>query len=162
MQVAKEGHSGHRLMMEKDGKDDSRWSTASLVISGDSFEPDEISRELGLNPTTCGRKGEIRNASRVTKPRRNSIWILKCALDDHFPLQDHLRRLLDQLESKRETIGEISKRYKTELWCGYSSESGQGGCTFDAALIARVASMGVPLILDLYPPGPVDLNLDQQ
>jgi hypothetical protein len=137
---------------------DSKWNTASLGFYGEPLDLEGITGRLGLIPTMSGRKGEIRNSTRVKnpQPRRNSFWVLKCPLPSFEPLQEHLQWLFDQLEPKREVLEELAKDCKLKFICGFSSENGQGGCTFDPELLNRLASFGLPLVLDLYPPpGPI-------
>ena len=142
--------------MERPEQSSDRWSKAAFIVSGESFDPNEITATLGLEPTKTGRKGDLRSLpERKIPPRRDSIWILNSPLADEKPLQDHLEWLLDQLEPKSATIEAVAAKYKAILMCGYSSESGQGGCTFAGKLLARLGQFAVPLILNLYPPGPI-------
>jgi hypothetical protein len=145
-------------MMEKDRKYDSRWSKAAFCIFGDTPQPDEIDKDIGLLATNSGLKGERQSKYPRARPLRTSIWILNCPLEDHLPLQDHLEWLLDALEPKLDIVRGIAKQYDAKLNCGYSSEHGQGGCTFEAALLERIARLEVPLALNLYPPGPISLD----
>lgn len=149
--------------MNPPDRQDDRWNTASLGIYGEPLDLEGITERLGLTPTRSGRKGELRSSPRVKNlpPRRNSFWLLKSPLPDFQPLQDHLAWLIDQLEPKREALQELTKEYKMLFICGYSSESGQGGCTFQPELLSRLSNFGLPLILDLYPPGPIELDLNQ-
>ncbi len=147
--------------MEDKPKDDSRWSKAALCIYGETLQPDEIDRNLGLQATNSGLKGERQSKYPRARPLRTSIWILNSPLNEHLPLQDHLEWLFDALEPKLNVVRGIAKQYDAKLFCGYSSEHGQGGCTFDPALINRLANLRVPLVLDLYPPGPITLASDQ-
>jgi hypothetical protein len=147
--------------MEDELKNDSRWSKAAFCIYGETLEPGEISRELGLQATNSGLKGERPSKYPRARPLRTSIWILNSPLDEHLPLQDHLKWLLGTLEPKIDVVRAIARQYDAKSFCGYSSEHGQGGCTFDAALLDRIANLRVPLVLDLYPPGPITLDSDQ-
>jgi hypothetical protein len=144
--------------MENKLKNDSRWSKASFCIYGEALQPGEINRDLGIQATNSGLKGERQSKYPRARGLRTSIWILDSSRDDHLPLQDHLSSLLDVLEPKLPAVKKIAKQYDTKFSCGYSSESGQGGSIFDAALLARLANFGVPLVLDLYPPGPITLD----
>jgi hypothetical protein len=148
--------------MEDKLKDNSRWSKAAFCIYGETLRPDEINRDLGLRATNSGLKGERQSRFPKAKPLRTSLWILDSPLDEHLPLQDHLAWLLQALEPKLKVVSEIAKQYAVKLLCGYSSEHGQGGCTFDAALIGRIARFGIPLVLDLYPPGAIELDTNQE
>jgi hypothetical protein len=144
--------------MEAKLKNDSRWSKAALCIYGDTLQPDEMNRDLGLQATNSGLKGERQSKYPRARPLRTSLWILESPLDEHLPLQDHIKWLLEALEPKLNVLRGIAKQYDTKLSCGYSSEHGQGGCTFDAALLDRLANLGVTFVLDLYPPGPITLD----
>jgi hypothetical protein len=147
--------------MEGKLKDNTRWSKAAFCIYGETLQPVEISRVLGLKATTSGVKGERQSKYPRARQLRTSIWIHDCPLDEHLPLQDHLKWLLDVLLPKVNVVHGIAEQYDAKLSCGYSSEHGQGGCTFDAALLDRLANLGVPLVLDLYPPGPITLDSNQ-
>lgn len=133
-------------------KGDDKWSKASLWIGGDPFHPDQASAILGLQATKSGVKGE-RYSSRHNMVRRASFWYLECPLSDRLPLPEHLRWLLDLLEPKLDLINSITQKWRVEFFCGFSSEGGQGGITFDPSLLRRLANMGIPLVFDLYPPG---------
>jgi hypothetical protein len=138
-------------------RQDTKWNKASLGIYGEPLDLEEITGRLGLAPTSSGRKGEIRSSTRVKNlpPTRNSFWLLASPLPDFEPLQEHLSWLFEQLEPKRRTLEELAKQYTAKFICGFSSENGQGGCTFDPRLLSRLNSFGLPLVLDLYPPGPI-------
>jgi hypothetical protein len=71
-----------------------------------------------------------------------------------MPLAEHLIWLLDQLEPKVNSIKSIADEWKARIFCGFSSENGQGGVTLDPRLLRRLANLGIPFVLDLYPPGP--------
>jgi hypothetical protein len=143
--------------MKTEDRQDDKWNTASLGIYGEPLDLKEITQRLGLTPTSSGRKGEIRNSARVKnpRPRRNSFWLLKSPLPDLQPLQEHLQWLVDKLEPKREVLEELARRFQIKFICGFSSGNGQGGCTLDPGLLARLSSFEIPLVLDLYPPGPI-------
>jgi len=137
-----------------------KWSRASLRITGDTLKPDEVGAILGLDATRSGLKGE-RIGVRHSAVRRTSFWILQCPLDTTFPLQDHLNWLLNILDEKRDLIISISENWKVEFFCGFSSENGQGGAIFEPALLRRLASFGIPLILDLYPPEIMGISCEE-
>ena len=72
--------------------------------------------------------------------------------DDHN-LTDHLKWLLDRLEPRLDVIRTLPAEYQVDLFCGFSSGSGQGGFTLDSTTLARIAKLGVPLNVDLHLPG---------
>jgi hypothetical protein len=44
--------------------------------------------------------------------------------------------------------------WKVTRFCEFSSENGRAEVTFDLNLLRRLASLGIPFVVDLYPPGP--------
>jgi Domain of unknown function (DUF4279) len=128
-----------------------KWSRASLRIAGDTLQPNEISILLGLEATRSGVKGE-RFSSRHSAVRRTSFWFLECPLSKHLPLEEHLKWLLNLLEAKHDLIISISDKWRVEFFCGFFSENGQGGVTFDQGLLRRLAHLGIPLVLDFHLP----------
>jgi len=141
--------------------DDAKWSRASFRVYGDTLRPDEVTRTLALEPTNMGLKGELLSYSPGKSPLRISLWMLKSPLSEHESLDLHLQHLLDLLEPKREEIRELAKHFDIDFFCGFSSENGQGGCTFEPTLLERLAKLGVTVVLDLYPPRPIDLGAHQ-
>lgn len=128
-----------------------KWSKASLRIFSEELLPDEVGAVLGLRATSVHVKGEPR--SRHHKDVwRDSFWYLASPLGDERVMGDHLNWLLDSLEPRMDAVMKLSETCRIDLFCGFSSENGQGGFTLDPATLARIARLGVPLILDLYPP----------
>jgi hypothetical protein len=139
-------------------KGNDKWSAASFRVAGDALRPDQITVTLGLEPTQSGVKGE-RFSSRHSAVRRSSFWLVKCPLSDSLPLAEHLEWLLDLFEPKIDLINSIAEDSKIMLLCGFSSENGQGGFTLDAKTLQRIAGLGVPLSIDLYPPQSAESEL---
>lgn len=137
--------------------DNRKWSLAGLRIFGETLRPEGIGPMLGLTATRTHLKGELLSAKHKTV-RRKSSWHLDSPLPDDSDMVDHLKWLLDSLEPKRDVIRELSREYDVDLFCGFSSGSGQGGFALDSVTLARLSELGVPLLLDLYPPGPVEFD----
>jgi len=136
--------------------DNRKWSRASLRILGETLQPDQIGAALGLVATRSHIKGEPRSKKHKAV-WRESAWLLQSALGDESDLADHLKWLLDKLEPKLDVITELSKKYKVDLFCAFSSGNGQGGFGLDSATLKRIAGLGIGLCLDLYPP-PIENN----
>lgn len=128
-----------------------KWSTASFRIDGDSLRPNQITAILGLEPTRSGMKGEQHSPDHGGVSR-TSFWLLKCPLSDSLPLTEHLKWLLDLFEPKFNLISSNAEDSTPMFLCGFSSENGQGGFTLDAKTLQRLAHIGVPLSINLYPP----------
>jgi len=140
-------------------KGEQKWSRASLRISGDTLRPDQVSALLGLEATQSGVKGEL-FSNRHSAVRRTSFWILQSPLSESLPVEEHLQWLLNLIEPKVEFIGSLAEKWRVDFFCGFSSGNGQGGTIFDPILLRRLAHLGIPLVLDLYPPG-APLEIDE-
>jgi hypothetical protein len=141
--------------MEYQPVEDGKWSKASLRISSTTLQPSEIAEIIGLEATKTHTKGTLKN-SRFTLVWPTSLWLLNSPLSDQNGMADHLRFLLDLLEPKMDALKQLFEKCQIDLFCGFSSDSGQGGFTLDAVTLSRLSKLCVPLVLDLYPPGPIE------
>jgi hypothetical protein len=128
-----------------------RWSRASLRILGEDLQPGEIEVLLDLKATRTHSRAESRTRE-DTAIWLDSLWLLESPLPQDCDLPEHLDWLLDALEPKLYVLSSLSRKYRVDLFCGFSSSSGQGGFTLDNARLSRIARLGVPMVLDLYPP----------
>jgi Domain of unknown function (DUF4279) len=135
-----------------------RWSAASFRIISAELDLAELEKTLGVPATQAHLKGQ---RSRSGVVFRQSMWSLKSPLPKSETLDRHLEWLLDRLEPKAEEIRSMSRAYKLDFFCGFCSAHGQGGFVLDGVLLARLARLGVPLGLDLYPPGPAEEQDDE-
>lgn len=135
--------------------DDRGWCRASLRIFGETLKPEEVGAKLGLVATRSHLKGE-RRSKRHTSIWHESGWLLESPLPKESNMPEHLKWLLDAVETRIEVLGELSGKYKVDLFCGFSSGNGQGGFELDSATLGRLARLKIPLNLDLYPPNTED------
>jgi hypothetical protein len=135
-----------------------KWTKASICVYGDLFDPAEIDSLLGVEPSRVLLKGELIPRS-GDKRRRHSAWILNSPLSSDIPMESHLAWLLDTLDPRRNQVLALAQRHRVIFFCGFSSENGQGGFTITAAMLARLAKLGIDFSLDLYPPGPPTLEM---
>lgn len=140
-----------------------RWFRASLRISSETLRPEGISEKLCLTPTRTHAKGEPRgrHADPAWPVWAQSLWLLESPLGDDCAAEQHLKWLVETVEPKLSALRELSKTHRVDLFCAFSSESGQGGFTLDASILQRISRLEIPLTLDLYPPGSVDLGMNE-
>ncbi|MGK7899881.1 MAG: DUF4279 domain-containing protein [Hormoscilla sp.] len=122
-----------------DLKIDQKWDSASLRIVSKTITPAGITKTLGIEPT---------RAYAIGTPVK---WILESGLDESEPLNLHINQLLLLIESKVERFKKLMSVCDIEIFCGFSSENGQGGFVLDAGLIKRMGIIPLDLVLDLYP-----------
>ena len=80
-----------------------------------------------------------------------SAWILVSPVLAN-DLRAQLSWILDFIEPRLSVLLELSLTCEIDIFCGFSSENGQGGCTFDHAVLERLGKIPFSLTLDLYPP----------
>ena len=136
-------------------EENSKWFKAALRISSQTLEPKEIGEILGLSATRIHEKGSLRSP-RLTIVWKDAFWSFSSPLSSRIEMGEHLKFLLDLLESKTEALKQLSENCKIDLFCGFSSGSGQGGFELDIVTLSRLAKLNIPIELDLYPPGPIE------
>jgi hypothetical protein len=122
-----------------------------LRIFSSELSSREIETILSIRGTRKHEKGEIRNPGHPGA-WEESFWTLESSLNDESTFPEHAASLLSTLEPRIEAIRLLSKKCRIDLFCGFSSRSGQGGFVLDVPLLNRLCKFGVPLVLDLYPP----------
>ena len=136
-----------------------KWSAGSLIIISGSLTPAEISNALVTQPTQAFERGSsLSPGNRQSGTRDAHVWILESGLDSSEPLEAHVTRLIEFLEAKQDKLKELVPSCQFQIFCGFSSEIGQGGFVLDAALLRRLTVLPLDLVLDLYPPS--DPNAD--
>jgi hypothetical protein len=124
-----------------------------LVIKGNSgFDPDDITRRLGLEPTRTWSKGEVVPESRRGRTRPTSGW----AIDSKSSIkadtiEPHLAWLLDLLEPHAEALSAIvATGAFASADCFWASPGRSGGPWIAPESMRRLAALGLPLIISFY------------
>jgi hypothetical protein len=132
---------------------DDKWASAAIAISSSSMTPSQISNLLRIEPTNFHKKGSLVSERNINGPKRQRyLWLLDSKLPQTFSLEQHIQGLIEIIECQLEGFNEILGSCKCELYCGFSSGSGQGGFVLNSELLKRVASLSLDLVVDLYPP----------
>lgn len=131
--------------------DNRKWTRVALRIFSEEISSREIEAMLGIRGTRRHEKGDIRS-SHHCEMWNEAFWSLQSPLSDDRAFSEQVTSLLDALDPRIEVIRVLSEKCRIDLFCGFSSGSGQGGFSLDVALLERLCKFGVPLVLDLYPP----------
>ncbi|MGW5106694.1 DUF4279 domain-containing protein [Nocardia sp. NPDC004123] len=133
---------------------DRKWSAGSIRLTSQAVSASEISARLGIAADRQFERGSLMSPRNPASARRTcSVWIRSSGLADDSDLADHVRALIGLLDGCREELARLSVDCELELFLGFGSENGQGGCALPAGLLADVAALGLDIVLDLYPPG---------
>ncbi|MEV4125744.1 DUF4279 domain-containing protein [Nocardia sp. NPDC049707] len=135
--------------------EDRKWSAGSVRLASQTVTASEISARLGIVADKQFEQGSLMSPRNSASARRkNSLWLRHSGLPNDSDLADHVRALVDLLDECREGLASLSGDCEMELFLGFGSDHGQGGCALPADLLADVAALGLDIVLDLYPPGP--------
>lgn len=130
-----------------------KWNSASICIASDSMTPQEIGNFLGLKETRSYEKGEPISRRNPGGPKRTeNIWSLKSGVDESISLEFHLEKLAKLIEMKKDKFSFLLSKCQIEIFCGFSSDSGQGGFVLKSDLLKKLTKIPIDIVLDLYPP----------
>ncbi len=129
-------------------------SKASLRISGDELNPDEISNLLEASSTYSERKGDV-IVGKVTKHQRiakTGRWSIESNLPDEVDVEEKLNELLDQVSNDESVWTSINKKYKVDIFCGMFMEANNRGFGLSVKTLKRLTSLGIEVGFDIYAP----------
>ena len=99
--------------------------SATVRIFGDITNMDEISTELGLQPTDSHRKGG--RLGPRSAGYRHDMWSYSPPLDKHEPLHKHIDALWLVLKSHKRYLIELKKFVTVDVFLGYRSNCDTAG-----------------------------------
>lgn len=117
--------------------------SAALRIFGSIQDLDEITRELGLEPTHSHRFGERRTPAAT--PYRQDMWSYKIPVSENEPLHVHIDALWESLKSRKEYLLELKKRHAVDVFLGYRSNSDTAGFEIPYQSLEIFRELQVPL-----------------
>lgn len=126
---------------------------AWLLISDFDLNPDEITSQLGIEPTKTRVKGEYRLAGKK-KPNQmintSNQWILDSELPNNISIEKQIHFLLEKIRPHKQKFQEITKKYYTEFSCALYFYDANPGIHVDSSLLKELAELNVKLDLDIY------------
>jgi hypothetical protein len=84
--------------------------------------------------------------------RRYHVFIRASGLPETSPVDEQLAALLRVIEPQAAQLAKLPADAQPDIVCAFSSGNGQGGFDLSPALIARLAALGLPVAVHLYPP----------
>jgi Domain of unknown function (DUF4279) len=127
---------------------------AYFSVTG-GFDPDDITRRVGVPPTEAWRKGDLHPRTRLE--RKFSRWSVRSRLALDRSLEDHIGDVLSQLDERRADFQAVAAECGGCMQLvGYFHE-GYPGLHFDAGLVEQLSQYRLSVDFDLY-----DLWSDQR
>jgi len=126
-------------------------ASATLRIHSSTLSPGEISSRLKTPPTQSFLKGEKmspRNPSSATS--EENLWTLESRETESISLEAHILWLADFIEQSLPALKSLLTDCEIDIFCGYSSLTGQGGFTLDAEVMKRLSEIPIDITFDIY------------
>ena len=117
-----------------------------------SFDPDEITRRVGISPTESWRKGDLH--PKTGRARNFSRWILRSRLQTTASLETHVRDVLDQLDANPTAFKRLSIEENGTMQLVAFFRNDYPGVSFERELIERIAGYSLSMDCDFYFPYP--------
>jgi hypothetical protein len=127
-------------------------SYAALRITGDSLNPDAISRLLGCSPTLGFVKGKIEPSKGKPIVRETGAWQLDAAGQQPGNLDAHVAELFGRVNTALPVWARLSGEYKIDLWCVYFMGEPDENARASAGILKVLGDRGIELDLRIYSP----------
>jgi hypothetical protein len=128
---------------------------------GDDLDPDELSKRLGVSPSSLARKGEVtRSASGRDRTAKTGRWVFRVESREPGDLDGQIRELFGCLTPDLATWHELAGKYAPDLFVGLMMKDTNEGIEVSVESLAMLAERRVTLSLDLY--GPLDESDDDR
>lgn len=122
-----------------------------FAIWHEELNPDSISQDLGILPTTSHRKGDAfgKNALHY---RRTACWgISSQGIVESWDVDSHMMWLVEQMRGKVEKIRWFhAQGYEIAVRICWVDRGGTGGPSLSAESIKELAALGASLNVDWY------------
>ena len=122
----------------------------SFIICDFECLPEEITKQVGIEPTNTWLKDELRAVGKGKVKIRENTWDLESELPLTDSVERHLLHLLDKLTPHKKIINELGKKYYVEFSCGLDFYEFNPGINLDNNIIKRIAELNAKLDLDMY------------
>ena len=125
-----------------------------FALDGDNFEPDEVSRFLGLEPTDVLRKG-TKVPGKI--PVRSS-WELSTEniVDEGIDIFEMAEEIVQKLRPKKDKIIEainkfnLKPRFEVVLWFSVNEEHSTPAIGFESETVKFLGEIGAFIDIDTY------------
>lgn len=121
----------------------------TLRIFGDSLDPREITRLLGVAPTTCAHKGGMRRTPSGREiVARTGSWLLEVDVPGNLDTQ--IGALLAMLPGDLAVWHDLCRRFRCDVFCGLFMREGNEGTELEPGELSMLGERGLRLGLDIY------------
>jgi hypothetical protein len=120
----------------------------TLALYSDELEPDEVSRALGVEPTSAHRRGERRKPT--SSPYSTGAWLLTEHGRDAEPAETIIDRLLRQLPDDPAVWRGLKMRHEIQVRFGLHMTGWNKGLSIPSRQVTRIGELGARMEFDIY------------
>lgn len=110
-----ENKSGQESYLNDDDSNMITHSKVKFIISGFTIEPDELTKIIGINPTSTSEKGKL--TDKYKQVIKENSWSLCSGLSKEVDIQTQTDFLLEKLRPQKSKLIEICKEFPPLLNC---------------------------------------------
>ncbi len=126
---------------EEPAEDYFRYS-ATLRISGEKLNFDEINRALNLSPTYIHRKG---GRPGPRSPQfKTDLWAYKSSISEERPLKEHIDSLWSDIKHAKEYLLSIKSKANVDVFVGYRSNNDMAGIEIPYTSLEMYTELQIP------------------
>jgi len=128
-------------------------SAASLHVIGNDLDPEEVTRLLGVGPTSAEAKGDrVEMPSGKLRVAKTGHWRLKTDRRSPADLDGQISELFSVTSQDLDDWATLRKRFVIRVFCGLMMSDWNEGLPLTALTIQALAERGAEIDLDLYAP----------
>lgn len=136
---------------ESDAATDVPRLVVSLRIRGDSLDPDFLTQQLGIPPTSSARMGEAPDDGR-TRAHATGDWTYRLPVPPETELGEVLEQLLTLFPADVTLWEELTSTYAVDVCCELYLEADLQRTMLDASVLGALGRRGLALRMLLHAP----------
>jgi len=121
----------------------------SLNFGGGDLDPDEITRLLGVSPTTAWRIGEAVQRKNHTFTAESGSWSISTVRSTR-DIEEQLTELFAKLSGDSAVWSSLTNRYDASLFCGVFLSWFGHGFSMSPTLHRLLADRNLEITFDIY------------
>lgn len=124
---------------------------ASLRIHSDILSAEQISEILNMQPDGFNVKG-VKVVPDHPKGfvHPSHMWRLESDANEMEPLDQHISRLIDFIESRENDFKNLQPNCKFDIFCGYFPNGWTGQLNLSPELLKRLTLVPIKILIELY------------
>lgn len=121
--------------------------SATLRIFGNIPDLDEITRQLGVQPTNAYRKGDRRVPE--APPYEQDMWRYSPPIPESEQLSIHIDALWNQIRAHKKYLLELKKSLTVDVFLGYRSNCDHAGVAVPHTSLEMFRELEIPFELSI-------------